>query len=108
MKHLLTISWLWITLTFVWDAPLTNTDGSPAVIHHYNIYRKFHGCGWNKGHVAERTVTTYQWDIPPNDIDGKPNINVYDWAVTAVGPTGLESVKSNVVVINTNKNPPWS
>jgi len=100
MKHLLMFSWLWITLTFVWDPVTKDTAGNPIQIQKYRIYRKFHSCGWPKGPVAERTTTTFSWDVPPNDFDGRKNINIYDYAVTAVGMDGQESVRSNVCVIN--------
>lgn len=102
MKTLLTICWLWISITFIWDPVTQDVSGNPITIDHYNIYRKFHSCGWPKGHVAERTDTSFIWEVPPNDFDGRKNINIYDYAVTAVSVEGIESAKSNICIINSN------
>lgn len=115
MKHLLPhLCWLWITITLIWDAPTHYENGAPlppGEIHHYNIYRRFHGAPFNKSPVAMRYGTAcsetpghpcYIWDMPPTDFDGKEQINVWDWAVTAVATNGLESVKSNVITVNSN------
>lgn len=105
MRYLPHLCWLWITVTFIWDAPTSYVDGTPlppSQIAKYRIYRKFHSCSWPKGAVAERTTNTYVWDAPDKDVDGGPNINVYEVYVTAVGTNGLESGRSNIVVVNMN------
>lgn len=101
MKHLFFV--LWITVTFLWDAPTQYVDGAPLPapeILEYRIYRRPYKCFWGPGFVARRTTTTYVWDAPEG-------IDVYEVAVTAVATNGKESKKSNIVIVNMNtyKNP---
>jgi hypothetical protein len=79
------------TLTITWDAPKTNTDGSPAMVAGYNIYvgtaSGFYTAVSDVGNVTSHTVS----DLSLTE-------RTYYIAITAYDTSGNESDFSNEVI----------
>jgi len=76
-----------LTRTLAWEAPLTNTDGTPVAVTGYTMYRSVNGATFIKqGPMLGATTLTYtDPDVPTGDIC---------YEVTAQNANG-ESARSN-------------
>lgn len=79
-------------LRLTWTPPDTYEDGSPLVIHHYNLYQKIEGTDSYEAPFA----------IPASHIDWPTWGRLFQrrtWAISAVDEYGNESPKSNDLVV---------
>lgn len=87
------------TLTFVWDAPTTNVDGTPLTdLVGYRFYRGSTSNNYKAWADTKAIVTNFTLD--------EPNDGLFFYAVTAINSRGLESAYSNEVIVLVRQSTP--
>lgn len=90
MKHFVLSLML---LVLMWDKVTVNLDNKPVKIKQYNLYKRKVGQAWPSKPYVSRVSTSYSTTLKTE----------WEFAVTAVSTTNLESGKSNTVIINKGK-----